>query len=414
MVEIIDKRKVRDKSSPNRKKFVERYIKQIKGKVDDIGSEKKITDFTKDGEEVIFSERDLSEPTFSFDPNTRPEDYILPGNKKYVKGDEIYQDGSGKGKGGGGETDDFDEEFIFTLTKDEFLDLYFWDMELPNFIKKGLQDSTSFTYKNAGFAKQGIPPQLRIKKTFENAIARKISTKSQIKQRIRELNELISGFEGDESNVDYLAWTAELKQLKKKTTRYLDEEDVRYTYKIKEAKPNRHAVFFCLLDVSGSMGIDEKTVAKKFFLLMYLFLHKTYKSVELRFITHTNTAEEVSEDEFFYGARSGGTTLSSATTLMHDIIKKEYDVSKTNIYGVHISDGDNFGDDNKVYENDIINNILPISQYFIYLELDNDAQYTLYSEYRQLKHLQKDNFVAVKFNVEDNTYKLIHELFKKR
>ena len=102
---------------------------------------------------------------------------------------------------------------------------------------------------------------------------------------------------------------------------------------------------FCLMDVSASMGEREKDLAKRFFILLHLFLKRKYDRVDIVFIRHTHEASEVDEQEFFYGKESGGTIVSSALKEMIEIREKRYPVADWNIYCAQASDGDNSGND---------------------------------------------------------------------
>ncbi|MGO6907737.1 DUF444 family protein, partial [Rhizobium ruizarguesonis] len=146
--------------------------------------------------------------------------------------------------------------------------------------------------------------------------------------------------EDDESR---LALEAKLKSLTEKSRRipYIDPLDVRYRRFENEPKPVAKAVMFCLMDVSGSMSEHMKDLAKRFYLLLYLFLSKRYKKVEIVFIRHTDKAEEVDEETFFYGPATGGTLVSSALAAMRAIIAARFDPAEWNIYGAQASDGDN-------------------------------------------------------------------------
>ena len=78
---------------------------------------------------------------------------------------------------------------------------------------------------------------------------------------------------------------------------------------------------FCLMDVSGSMTEHMKDLAKRFYMLLYVFLKRRYRHVEIVFIRHTDRAEEVDEQTFFHGPASGGTLVSSALEAMHEIVR---------------------------------------------------------------------------------------------
>ena len=99
------------------------------------------------------------------------------------------------------------------------------------------------------------------------------------------------------------------------------------------------------MDVSGSMDEAKKDIAKRFFILLYLFLRKRYDKIEVVFIRHHTSAKEVDEQEFFYSRETGGTVVSSALELLQKIIKDRYPANEWNIYAAQASDGDNWNND---------------------------------------------------------------------
>lgn len=376
---IVDRRKSgKNKSVGNRQKFIKRYKNRIKRSVDELASDKGITDVLKD-RKVIINQDEIEEPNFNFDLSTGERDIILPGNKNLQKGDRIdrppqsEEDGPGASDQGEG----FDE-FTFTLTKEEFLDLYFSDMELPDFIKESMKGSNKFIWKRTGYTKEGIPPRLDLVKTLKQSLARRIATGSK---------------------------------------RFLDDIDLRYKHFTKQPNPIKKAVMILLMDVSASMAEEEKTIAKKFFLLLYLFLNKVYKSVEVIFVSHTTMASEVSEQEFFYGQETGGTLVSAGLTLVKDIIDSRIDLNSTNVYVAQASDGDNWPAD--VVE-PLMLDILQKIQYFAYVQIE---------EYqRRLRKLDigisdlMDDYLEIKdkklqcrhVSSAADVYPVLRELFEKR
>ena len=133
---------------------------------------------------------------------------------------------------------------------------------------------------------------------------------------------------------------------------------------------------FCLMDVSGSMTEHMKDLAKRFYTLLYVFLKRRYRHVEIVFIRHTDRAEEVDEDTFFHGPASGGTLVSSALQEMHDIVRSRFRPADWNIYAAQASDGDNSTSDGEVAGRLLTEMILPVSQFFAYLEVGEDAGLT--------------------------------------
>jgi uncharacterized sporulation protein YeaH/YhbH (DUF444 family) len=126
---------------------------------------------------------------------------------------------------------------------------------------------------------------------------------------------------------------------------FIDTFDLRYKNYEKRPEPSSQAVMFCLMDVSGSMDQATKDMAKRFYILLYLFLSRTYKNVEVVYIRHHTQAKEVDEHEFFYSQETGGTIVSSALKLMDEVVKERYDPAQWNIYAAQASDGDNWADD---------------------------------------------------------------------
>lgn len=374
MTNIIDRRHKKHSSSKNRQKFMERYKDTIQERVNTRGSWKSIKGFNKKEKINI---RDTKEPSFRHRNNSGVKHIVAPGNDETVKGDLIGKpqstDGTGKGAGSGGE--DSVDEFAFTLSREEFLNYYFSDMELPKFIKESLTLSKDKIRKRAGYTKIGIPARLSLKKTMENAIARRVAAKNQGKK-----------------------------------PRYLDDTDLRYNHFKWEAIPRKQAVMFCVMDVSGSMGEREKTIAKKFFLLLYLFLEKNYDDVVLHFVTYTDTALEVSETEFFYGQRTGGTAISPALDLCSKLIEEKY--RATNVYMAHVSDGDNFHDDhNKVCM--ALDKILSLVQYYVYLYVPYSEKSRPAEYYTEVEKRKSKNCNCAKVASAADVYPALRELFKK-
>src|SRR5258707_4932882 len=127
---------------------------------------------------------------------------------------------------------------------------------------------------------------------------------------------------------------AKIEALKARARRipFIDPIDIRYRRFETVPKPVAQAVMFCLMDVSGSMSEHMKDLAKRFYMLLYVFLTRRYRHVEIVFIRHTDRAEEVDEDTFFHGPASGGTLVSSALEAMHEIVRSRFRPADWNIY----------------------------------------------------------------------------------
>jgi hypothetical protein len=110
-------------------------------------------------------------------------------------------------------------------------------------------------------------------------------------------------------------------------------------------KPTTQAVMFCLMDASASMTEPLKDLAKRFFMLLHVFLTRYYREVHIVFIRHTSTAAEVDEETFFRGTETGGTVISTALDEMLKVVRERYSPARLEHLRGAASDGDNFHDD---------------------------------------------------------------------
>lgn len=370
---IIDRRKnPKGKNLPNRQRFLKRVKKYLGEEIKRNMKTKSITD--QGGADINVPNKGIKEPSFDYDQNTGNWEKILPGNKDFIVGDKIKKpkDGSGGGgrEGGIGESQD---EFQFSISKEEYLQLVFEDLELPDLLKKSEQAATTYHNQRAGYKVNGNPSQLDLVKSLKNSLGRRVALKRPGNEEIDKLKEIIAELEkhpykADELNEARLKLEGLLR--KRSAISWVDPIDIRYRRHEKIPLPNSQAVIFCLMDVSASMGEREKEIAKRFYLLLYLFLQQRYKKVDVVFIRHAERAWECTEEEFFHSTESGGTVISSGLDMIDKIIKDRYDSDHWNIYTVQASDGDNYSSDNPVVEG-ILNNLLPIMQYYVYLEIKN-------------------------------------------
>jgi uncharacterized sporulation protein YeaH/YhbH (DUF444 family) len=192
---------------------------------------------------------------------------------------------------------------------------------------------------------------------------------------------------------------------------WLDPFDLRYRNRVREPMPTSKAVMFCLMDVSGSMDEARKDLAKRFFILLYLFLSRHYEKTEVIFIRHHTQAAEVNEDEFFHATESGGTVVSSALTLMHEIIRERYSGSEWNIYGAQASDGDNWQQDSSKCRELLESKLLPACRYFAYVQVADEDQ-NLWEEYTRVRD-GNVNFAMQKIVTPAQIFPVFRDLFKK-
>ncbi len=264
------------------------------------------------------------------------------------------------------------------LSRDEFVDLFLEDLELPDLAKRKVATMESVAWHRAGYSVTGSPANLALNRTVRNSLSRRIALKRPKPEELEALRQEIASLEGDPEQARRVEeLRAELARKERRTglIPYIDPLDVRYKRFDPIPRPVAQAVMFCLMDVSGSMTEHMKDLAKRFYILLYIFLKRRYKNVDVVFIRHTHEASEVDEDTFFNSPETGGTVVSTALEEMAKVVSERYDPDAWNIYAAQASDGDNTASDNDRTSSLLTNEILPICQYYAYLEVGRDAEH---------------------------------------
>src|SRR5438270_902983 len=416
---IVDRRpNPKGKSLSNRQRFIARARGELKAAVQDALRKRKVAD-VGNSEKVAIPTKGIGEPSFRHSRRTGRSEYVGPGNKEYVVGDEIPRPRGGSGGGGseGSPDGEGEDSFEFTLSKEEFLDMFFEDLELPDLVKKTLKETNATDLQRAGYTIAGSPASLSVRRTMRNSMARRISLRrpkpAEVEALERELEEREAA--GDTAAVERIKAEIEALLRRTKLIPYIDPVDVRYNRFDRIPRPNTQAVMFCLMDVSGSMTETMKDLAKRFFMLLHVFLERRYRTVDVVFIRHTSTAEEVDEETFFYSRETGGTVVSSALEKMLAIARERYPLDTWNIYAAQASDGDNYGADSGRCVELLGGEVLPLCQYFVYIEVGEGIdgittrESDLWSSYSQV--LPAHSHFAMK-RVGDRTqiFSVFHEL----
>src|ERR1700751_306451 len=370
---IVDRRpNPKGKSLSNRQRFLARARVEVKSAVQEALRKRKVAD-VEHGEKGAIPTRAISEPIFHHTPRPGRTDHVVPGNKEYVRGDEIPRPTGGEGQGGreGSPDGSGEDAFEFTLTREEFLDMFFEDLELPDLVKKSLKDTTAVDLQRAGYTGTGTPSNLSIPRTLRNSMGRRIALRRPKPAELEALHEEAeeARARGDEEEAERLFKEVDRAERRSKIIPYINPIDARYRRFERVPKPNTEAVMFCLMDVSGSMTEAMKDLAKRFFMLLHGFLIRRYRHVAGFFIRHTSTAEEVDEETFFYSRETGGTVVSTALEKMLEIARARYPTDRWNIYAAQASDGDNYGADSGRCVTLLGGEVLPLCQYFAYVEV---------------------------------------------
>ena len=415
---IIDRRLAgKNKSIGNRERFLRRYKDKIREAVKRAVDGRGIRDMER-AEDISIPKKDLSEPVFHHGQGG-VRDIVHPGNQEYLKGDRIERPkgggAGGSGKGQASDQGEGEDDFVFTLSKEEFMQVFFEDLALPHLVRTQLAETPEWKYHCAGFTSDGTPNNLHVVRSMRGAIGRRIAIGSGSRRELREmearLEELLRFPDGHADEIAELKGQIEALRSRLARIPYLDPIDLRFRNRVRVPVPTSKAVMFCLMDVSGSMDEARKDLAKRFFILLYLFLTKHYEKIDIVFIRHHTQAQEVDEQNFFHATETGGTVVSSALVLMDEIARARYPTSEWNIYGAQASDGDNWHHDSGRCRELLAEKLLPLCRYFAYVQVAEEEQ-NLWDEYAQLAAESK-TFAMRKVTEASQIYPVFRDLFKK-
>ena len=417
MSQLVDRRlSGKNRSAVNRQRFLRRFKGQIRKAAAEAVSGRKVADLER-GERISIPAKDLSEPIFHHGPGGR-RNIVHPGNKEFAAGDKVDRPEGGAGGGGGASQDgEGMDEFVFELSKEEFLEFFFQDLALPDLVKKQLAAVPEVKKARAGFVIQGNPANLHVVRSMKQAIGRRLALAAGPREALREAEETLA-----ELTAKGLGASAEADELREEIaalkTRiaavpFIDTWDLRYANRVDQPTPSSQAVMFCLMDVSGSMDEDRKNIAKRFFMLLYLFLTRSYERIDVVFIRHHTVAKEVDEEEFFASRETGGTVVSSALELMREIVLARYPSASWNIYAAQASDGDNWEDDSPRCRELLTDGILPLVQYYAYVEIEAEEPQSLWHEYERVRAMSR-RFAMQRILTLEDIYPVFRELFRKK
>src|ERR1700757_549253 len=420
---ILDRRLNPSGENPaSRQRFRRRAKSLTRKEVHESSANRSIKDADQAGE-VALPAQGVHEPSFHRSSSGGVRDHLLPGNKQYIEGDTIPRP-QGRAGGGGSEGSpdgEGQDDFRFALSRDEFVDLFLEDLELPDLAKRRVVNAEAMVYTRAGYSFSGSPANLALNRTVRNSMSRRIALRRPKPEELQALLDEIEALDpADETKRIALQEEYDRKKRRTGIIPYIDPLDVRYRRFEAHPKPVAQAVMFCLMDVSGSMTEHMKDLAKRFYVLLYIFLTRRYRRVDIVFIHHTDHAEEVDEETFFHGPASGGTLVSSALQAMHDIVRSRFRPADWNIYAAQASDGDNSVSDGEVAGRLLTEMILPVSQFFAYLEVAESASNPYYMSessvwtlYQRLRNAGAPLSMR-KVNARNQIFPVFHDLFQRR
>jgi len=375
-----------------------------------------VKDLTSSKKGVKIPVKGINEPQFSYEGGSGDNKRVHPGNKEYIPGDKVRKPREGEGQGGQKGSNDptiTEDDFTISISREEFLDYFFDDLELPDMIKKHLNSVVDFKQRRAGFTNAGTPNRLNVVKSYKNSMSRKMAGNIFYDKKIKEIEDKLKDKNLTQDQIDEL--NKELNKLinMKNSINFMEEIDLRYNNYEKYPVPVTSAVMFCIMDVSGSMGEKEKDIAKRFFMLLYMFLTKQYEKIEMVFIRHHTLAKEVDEEEFFNSRESGGTIVLPALELMDKIIDERYS-SGWNVYASQASDGDVWDRADAVSCSNLLRDkLLKKIQYMIYIEIARERYSDLWNQYDDLSK-SVTNFKVGKINDNTEIWEVFKDFFQKK
>lgn len=255
-------------------------------------------------------------------------------------GDPLEGEGE-KGPGGEGEAGDQEgqKELDVEMTLAELASILGEELELPRIEPKGKKTIQSQVDRYTSVGPVGPDSLRHFKRTYKEALKRQIT---------------IGTYDPDDPLIIPI------------------KADFRYRTSDAKVEFENAAVVIYMMDVSGSMGDEQKEIVRTESFWINLWLKAQYKDIEIRYIIHDATAKEVDEETFFNTRESGGTLISSAYKLCRDIIQADYDPSEWNIYPFHFSDGDNWSTDDTKYCLELLDKeLLPACNVFCYGQVES-------------------------------------------
>jgi uncharacterized sporulation protein YeaH/YhbH (DUF444 family) len=363
---IIDRRQnPRDRSLVNRQRFIERVRDGVRKSSHRALGGKGLHD--RSDAELTVAGGGVAEPRFAQDPRTGERDIVLPGNRQYSVGDLIEKPQSGGGGAGGTQPGQGEGDFSFGVSHDELVDIIMEDLELPRLLRRSHASVETTAPRRAGYAPSGPPSSLDVGQTMAQSLARRIALRGPKLTRLAELEREREQCEDEERRTTIEAEIARLSAMAHAIA-FLDPLDLRYRRFERQPKPSARAVMLCIIDVSASMGDRERRLAKQFFHLLSLFLHRKYREVDIVFVRHHHEAEECDEATFFASGSTGSTVVSTAYRVAEKVIKERFSSEDWNLYLAQVSDGDNMGSDGPACA-EALGRLLPRARHLAYVEV---------------------------------------------
>lgn len=228
------------------------------------------------------------------------------------EGEEGEPIGRGEGEEGQGEAGSEPGAHVLEVdvTLEELAQILGEQLQLPNIQPRGKKNIVSIKDRYSGIRRTGPDSLRHFKRTFRQALRRQIAS---------------GHYDPDDPVVVPV------------------REDMRFRSWKETMQPESNAVIIYMMDVSGSMGVEQKELVRMTAFWIETWLRYQYKEIDIRYIVHDAVAREVDQETFYHIREGGGTKISSAYRLCNRLIDERYPPDDWNIYPFHFSDGDNWG-----------------------------------------------------------------------
>lgn len=242
--------------------------------------------------------------------------------------------GSGEAAGGDQEGQHITE---VDVSLEELADILAEELQLPRIKPRGEHRITTVRDKYSGIRPVGPASLRHFKRSYKEALKRQVS---------------MGDYDPDDPVIIPI------------------KEDLRYRSWTQVKKPQSNAAIIYMMDVSGSMGAEQKELVRLEAFWIDTWLRRNYEGVESRYIVHDVRAAEVDRETFFSMREDGGTRISSAYVCCKEVLAEHYDPADWNTYLFHFSDGDNSSEaDNKLCCQIIDEHLLPACNMFAYVQV---------------------------------------------
>jgi len=289
--------------------------------------------------------------------------------------------GRGEAEGGGNKPGDQPGQHILEveLTMEELATLLGEELELPRIEPKGKHNIEAEITRFTGIRRVGPEGLHHFKRTYRETLKRQMASGS-----YNPAHPVVVPIRDDKR---YQSWKS-------------------------YPRPDSNAVILYMMDVSGSMTDRKKELVRLTAFWIDTWLRANYKNIKMRYIVHDAAAQEVDADTFYHIREDGGTRISSAYNLCHQIIKKEYDPADWNLYAFHFSDGENSGrEDDQRCLNLLREALLPEVNLFCYGQVQSHSNYAFQEVLDS--HLEDDKLATAQIDDDEDIYSAIKSFLGK-